>query len=138
MIKRLKNNIPLHKLYGFLLLNTSLIIFTPMLLALMQSNAKHLPPEAIASFALSLLGVVLSILFIMRKKIAIQLLTYLLITTIVLLFGYLLFSLFDMRHRDIGFTALMINAFGFFIVEGILGLLIIHSKKLADEFEDYQ
>ena len=137
-MKLFKNNFPLHKLYGFLLLNTSLIVFTPVMLGVTGENdLGNLPIEMLIAFTLSLSGVVLSTLFILRKRIAIHLLTVLLISTILILSFYMIYILVDTSVDDLWATILIINAFGFFIIEGILGLFIIHSKKLSDEFNDY-
>ena len=102
-----------------------------------ENDLGNLPIEMLIAFTLSLSGVVLSTLFILRKRIAIHLLTVLLISTILILSFYMIYILVDTSVDDLWATILIINAFGFFIIEGILGLFIIHSKKLSDEFNDY-
>jgi hypothetical protein len=136
-MKAFYNTFPLHKLYGFLLLNTSLIVFIPALVTLIGSHdLTGLPIEVIGSLALSLSGVILSTLFILRKKIAVQLITGLLIITIAILSGYMFYTLSQVSGSGMETSILVLSVFGFFIVEGILGLLIIHSQKLSEEFNE--
>lgn len=139
-MKIFNNTYPLHKLYGFLLLNTSLIVFTPSLMSLIDAHSlARVSFEVVLSFVLSLCGLVLSILFILRKKIAIHLLTILLGATILILTIYMVYIMVDMfPFKQVEATLFILNAFGFFIAEAVLGLLIIHSKKLSDEFEGYR
>jgi hypothetical protein len=137
-MKIFKNCIPLHKLYGFLLLNTSLIVLTPVMMGISSvGKMSGIPAEFLITFGLSFCGVILSVLFILRKKIAINLLSVLLITAIVVLVVFMFEVLGSMHTTRWSAIALTINAFSFFIAEGLLGLLIIHSTKLADEFENY-
>ncbi len=138
-MKIFNNGFPLHKLYGLLLLNTSLIVLTPVMLGIFGlSNKKGIPVELSITFGLSLCGVILSVLFILRKKIAINLLSVLLITAIIVLIIFMFEVLGSMNNARWAAIAMTINAFAFFIAEGILGLLIIHSKKLSEEFEGYE
>lgn len=133
-----KNGFPLHKLYGFLLLNTSLIVLTPVMLGLFSlSNKKDIPVEIVITFGLSLCGVILSVLFILRKRIAINLLSVLLIAAIIVLTIFMFEVLGSMNNAGWRAIAMTINAFAFFMAEGVLGLLIIHSRKLSEEFEIY-
>lgn len=135
----LKHNFSLHKLYGFLLLNTSLIVFMPAAAILVEiTNRSNVPLQLIATMVLALSGIILSILFILKKNIAIKLLSALLIITILFVVFLMIQTLFALG--EIGFTPalLVVNTFGFFIVEGVLGLLIIHSEKLLSEFDNYQ
>lgn len=134
-----KNCFPLHKLYGLLLLNTSLIVLTPVLLGIFGfSSRRGIPVELFITFGLSLCGVILSVLFILRKKIAINLLSVLLITAIIILIVFMFEVFASMRNPEWSAIAMTVNAFAFFIAEGILGLLIIHSKKLSEEFAGYE
>ena len=120
-----------------MLLNTSLIVFIPALVTLIGSHdLTGLPIEITGSLALSLSGVILSTLFILRKKIAVQLITGLLIITIAILSGYMLYMLSQVSGSGMEASILVLSVFGFFIVEGILGLLIIHSQKLSEEFNE--
>jgi hypothetical protein len=100
-------------------------------------SKKDLPIEVLITFGLSLCGVILSVLFILRKKIAINLLSVLIITAITVLVVFMFEVLGSMNGSRWSSIVLTINAFAFFIAEGVLGLLIIHSNKLAEEFENY-
>ena len=138
-MKAFKNNFPLHKLYGMLLFNTSLIVLTPMMMGVVGGvGTNNIPPEAMITLGLSLGGVILSILFILKKKIAIQLISILLVFSIIFMFILMLQVLNSMSNNKWDSILLVVNAFCFFIAEGVLGLFIIHSKKLSDEFDDYE
>ncbi len=53
------------------------------------SSRRGIPVELFITFGLSLCGVILSVLFILRKKIAINLLSVLLITAIIILIVFM-------------------------------------------------
>lgn len=138
-MKIFKNGFSLHKLYGLLLLNTSLIVLTPVMLGILGASKKQgIPVEVMITFGLSFCGVILSGLFILRKKIAVNLLSVLLVTAIIVLIVFMFNILGSMSNPGWAAIVLTINAFAFFIAEGILGLLIINSKKLSEEFEGYE
>ena len=99
----LKHNFSLHKLYGFLLLNTSLIVFMPAAAILVEiTNRSNVPLQLIATMVLALSGIILSILFILKKTIAIKLLSALLIITILFVVFLMIQTLFALG--EIGFT----------------------------------
>ena len=136
-VKILANNFPLHKLYGFLLLNTSLVVFVPAAIVVFF-NQQSKPFIMWVTFVLFFFGIVLSILFISKKRIAVQLLSMLLSVTIAVLVAMLVFAWVEMGSPGFQNMILIVSVFGFFIVEGILGLLILHSEKLSSEFDDYE
>jgi len=136
-MKILANNFPLHKLYGFLLLNTSLVVFVPAAIVVFF-NQQSKPFIVWVTFVLSFFGVVLSILFISKKRIAIQLLSILLAVTIAVLVLMMIFTLVKMGSPSFEELTIAVSVFGFFIIEGILGLLILHSEKLSSEFDNYE
>ena len=64
-------------------------------------------------------GIVLSILFISKKRIAIQLLSMLLSVTIAVLVAMLVFAWVEMGSPGFQNMILIVSVFGFFIVEGL-------------------
>ena len=135
-----KNKIPLHKLYGFLLLNTSLLVCLPLVLSLLngQWQYKTITLMPVLTLCLSSCGVILSIMFLLKKKIAIYCLNVLLIVSILSLVLFYAVMFFESTNRSLESVFLVSCVFGFFVIEAIIGILILNSVKLLGEFESFK
>lgn len=137
-MKILENKFPLHKLYGFLLLNTSLFVFIPFSM-ITYTELDSSEWELVPALILSLLGIILSALFIMRLKVAIHLLSWFLVVSICAVVVYMIIALYVNRmYFSFSEVLFIVWGFGFFLVEGIIGLLILHSDKLSTEFDNFR